>query len=444
MIGVRRFIRQIAGDDLGRLIARGASSALIINVTAAAALFGSYLVASNILSPRSFGDYVYVINWLNVLTLFTTLGLDTAALKFVPRYTANRELALLKGFVGQSRLLVFSASVATALVLGIGVILVSSHMRHELTTAFAIGCLLLLVLSLLRLVAVQVQATKHIVMAHAPIFVGRPILTAAGIIIVFLVVGRVSGPTAMVANLIATSISLVLTLVAAYLTMPTTLRSIKPKIDQRQWLRVAPSFVMYTGFVYLMQRVDILMLGAMNGTENAGLYSVAAQVATLVVFGLHAVVAITTPIISELSNKDDKRKLQEILKLASGGAFIVATIAVIVLIGAGSWILRLFGPSFSAAYSALTILCGGMLVFATMGLSSAVMNMTNHHKPAALSAGVALGVNIALNAILIPRYGIDGAAIATAASMILLSLTLMIYVYRKLKLNPTILPLSWL
>ncbi len=444
MTGIRRFIRRIFGDDLGGLLARGASSALIVNVTAAAALFGSYLVVSNILGPSSFGDYVYVINWLNVLTLFTTLGLDTAALKFIPTYTANRELALLKGFIGQSRLLVFGASVITALVLGLGVIIASSHMRHELTTSFVIGCLLLLVLSLLRLVAVQVQATKHIVMAHAPIFIGRPILTAAIIVIIFLVASRVSGPTAMIANLIATSISLLLTLVAAHLTMPTAIRSIKPKTDRHQWLSVAPSFVMYTGFVYLMQRVDVLMLGAMNGTENAGLYSVAAQVATLVVFGLHAVVAITAPIISELNDKNDKRKLQEILKIASGGAFIVAAIAMTVIVGVGPWILGLFGPSFSVAYSALTILSGGMLVFATMGLSSAVTNMTNHHVPAARSAGVALGVNIVLNAILIPLYGIDGAAIATAASMSLLSLTLMIYVCRTLKLNPTILPLSWL
>ena len=439
---IRTWLEKLTGDDVARILAKGASAAFIINVLAAMVGFGTHVALANVLGASHFGDYVYVIGWVNVLTLFTTLGLDTAAIRFIPVYTANGQHGLLRGLVARSRILTLSASLIAAAGLGIGVYI--ADVEPNLWQTFVVGCALLVVLTVLRLSAAQVQATKRIAQANAPIFVLRPAMVAAGIGAAYLLWTPVSSRMAMVINIASTSLALLITLWFLRRSLPAEVQASRPAVETRRWLQVMTAFVFYSGFLYLMSRVDILMVGALIGTENAGLYSVASQVAALVVFGLHAVTSIAAPVISELHEAEDRIKLRRVLKLASAASLGVAVVGAIALFVLGPWVLRAFGPEFPAAYRALCILCVGMLAYATIGLGNALMNMTNHHRPAAVVAGIALVSNIAFNALLIPRYGIEGAAIATASATVLSNLAILFYVLRRLQLNPTFLPLSWL
>jgi O-antigen/teichoic acid export membrane protein len=67
------------------------------------------------------------------------------------------------------------------------------------------------------------------------------------------------------------------------------------------------------------------------------------------------------------------------------------------------------------------------------------MTMTGHHRPAARIVGASAVLNLTLNVILIPRFGIAGAGMATAASIVLANLGMVIFVRRKLGFDPTLL-----
>jgi O-antigen/teichoic acid export membrane protein len=64
-------------------------------------------------------------------------------------------------------------------------------------------------------------------------------------------------------------------------------------------------------------------------------------------------------------------------------------------------------------------LCAGQLINAAMGSVGYLLIMTGHGRDAAASLGVGVAVNIILNALLIPVWGIEGAAFSSAIGQII-------------------------
>jgi len=111
-------------------------------------------------------------------------------------------------------------------------------------------------------------------------------------------------------------------------------------------------------------------------------------------------------------------------------AFSMAVLAI--LLAYGEPILNLFGHQFADAYVPMLVLTSGITAGSTMGSVGALVNLTGWEKASARSYAVALGTNITLNFILIPHFGMLGAAAATAVSTVLLSLQLALIAHYKL------------
>jgi O-antigen/teichoic acid export membrane protein len=144
--------------------------------------------------------------------------------------------------------------------------------------------------------------------------------------------------------------------------------------------------------------------------------------------------------ISELYWRGSHAELQRLVRLAAFGVLATAIPALVVLVILGSFVLRLFGPNFDAGYAALVTLCCGQLVNALAGSVGLLMSMTGHQKEAAGIVAVAAVLNVVLNLALIPRFGMVGAAVATATTTALWNLAMLAYVWKNLGVNPTILP----
>jgi O-antigen/teichoic acid export membrane protein len=99
--------------------------------------------------------------------------------------------------------------------------------------------------------------------------------------------------------------------------------------------------------------------------------------------------------------------------------------------------LNLFGENYLSGRSALFILCVGQLVNAATGSVGVLLNMTGHERAMVISVGMSAGLNICLNIFLIPRWGIDGAAVATIISLTFVNLVKVRWAYRYLGINVT-------
>ena len=80
-------------------------------------------------------------------------------------------------------------------------------------------------------------------------------------------------------------------------------------------------------------------------------------------------------------------------------------------------LLSLFGAEFEGGETALIILVAGQLIFAATGIAGTVLVMTGHESLLARGALVTAIANVALNAILIPPLGLEGAALSSTVAV---------------------------
>jgi O-antigen/teichoic acid export membrane protein len=94
--------------------------------------------------------------------------------------------------------------------------------------------------------------------------------------------------------------------------------------------------------------------------------------------------------------------------------------------------LMLFGPGFDAGYPLLFLLVFGVVARAAVGPCESLLTMSGNQNICAGVYALTLALNIGLNVVFIPLFGLWGAAIATAFAMIFEAVTLSFTVWRKL------------
>jgi len=440
--GFKSNLNRLKGDGIGAVLARGASAAFVVKVLGAGLAFASQVFLARIMGVESFGVYIYVISWITILSMLGRMGLDSSALRFVPSYTAHEEWGLLGGFFRRSRQMFLSASILLALIMASVIFLLRANFSDELVFTFMVGCLLLPVSVALQAHGAFLQGFKKIVQAQAPLLVVRPLLLIVGVFCVFMIFGQAVNPyTAMFADLLATLGAFILVYFYFITNQPENIRSTINVYRTDEWLKVSIPLLLVSGFGILLGQTDIVMLGMIKGATESGLYAAASKTSGLVAFGLMAVNAIAAPMISQLYSQGRMDELQRMVKLAAIAIMTFSLPASFVMVVWGEWILGLFGQSFTVSYYPLVILIVGQLVNSLAGSVGFLMTMTGHHKEAAYVFGASALLNIVLNAVLIPPYGLLGAAFATAITMSLWNIVLIVYVMRKLNINPTILAL---
>jgi O-antigen/teichoic acid export membrane protein len=104
----------------------------------------------------------------------------------------------------------------------------------------------------------------------------------------------------------------------------------------------------------------------------------------------------------------------------------------LVVLAAGHLLLSLFGGAFTSGYLVMAILLAGILAKSLVGPAETLLMMAGKQNLCvALYAG-ALTANVGLNLALIPHYGIEGTAIATASAMAVEAILLHLAVRRTL------------
>jgi len=110
--------------------------------------------------------------------------------------------------------------------------------------------------------------------------------------------------------------------------------------------------------------------------------------------------------------------------------FLTSLPVLIAILVFPSFLLGIFGEDFTAGKTALLILAFGQFFSTISGSVINILNMSNRQKTARNIIAICTFINVVLNLILIPIYGINGAAIATATSTILWNLASVLAIYR--------------
>ena len=421
-------------------LARGAAGAFTINVVGTGVAFLAQILLARVLGAESYGIYAYVYTWVVVLALLATLGFETGLLRFASAYVAREEWGLARGLVRYAERRVVLAAAAAAAVGFATVIGLMDRLPTELAHTFLMSFAIIPVIALLQVRASLLRAFGRVTAALAPNHLVRPLAILLGVGALGLGwTDVVHAPGAMAVALVAALLGLGLASVALRRARPSAMAHAKSAEERAVWRAAAAFMLLIATAQVLMRRTDVLMLGWFADTTQVGIYTVASRVADLVSFALTAVNIIFAPTISALYARGDHTGLQASVTMTAWWVTVSALAIAMPLFILAEVLLRLFGEAFVAGADALRILLFGQLINAAAGSVAYLMTMTALERQAAFIIVAAMIGNIALNAVLIPTFAMEGAAVANAITTAAWNIAMAVFLWRKLRIIPSIL-----
>jgi O-antigen/teichoic acid export membrane protein len=238
-------------------------------------------------------------------------------------------------------------------------------------------------------------------------------------------------------KVVSLAIAFVVGVVLLARVLPQEVKEAKPEHKILTWLKDGLPFIMLGGLAVINSRIDILMLGALKGAGAVGVYAVVSRVTSLIVFALGILNSVLSPTFATLYAEGKREQLQQVVTHSTRLISLFALVMTLGLIALRYSILQLFGAEFIQGQTALIILSIGYLVNALTGSVGLLLNMTRHAKFSAATVAFAALLNVCLNWLLIPKWGVNGAATATAISMIVGNVISAIWVRQKLGIKST-------
>jgi O-antigen/teichoic acid export membrane protein len=192
---------------------------------------------------------------------------------------------------------------------------------------------------------------------------------------------------------------------------------------------------MVDGFYFLLTYTDILVLKAFVDPAQIGIYYAATKTLVLISFIYYALSASFAHRFSEAHFSRRRDKLEAFVRDATRWTFWPSLAAALLLLAFGKPILWLFGPEFTAGYPLLFVLVIGLLARASIGPGERLLIMVGEQRLCAAIYATAFATNLVLCLLLVPEFGILGAAGSTATALIIESVLLFVMTKRRLGLH---------
>jgi stage V sporulation protein B len=170
---------------------------------------------------------------------------------------------------------------------------------------------------------------------------------------------------------------------------------------------------------FILAYADILLIGFYMAPEDVGIYSAASPASRLIFAFTMALYAVLIPTVSEASSKQGKEAAKKYFKMSLFGLLLVVLPAVLFALAFSNQIVKiLFTETYSRAVPSFEILVVGAAFLSLFMTNSGIFQgLGKPGSPMKILLVFAL-LDILLNALLIPRYGIEGAAFATALASV--------------------------
>ncbi|VEP16851.1 Membrane protein involved in the export of O-antigen and teichoic acid [Hyella patelloides LEGE 07179] len=390
-----------------------------------------------ILGSEVFGLYTLGMIVYQLGELFSRMGLETGVVRYVSIYLNAEDKVRLKGLLWQGIILPFLSGIVFGITLFLTSDLIAQGIfgKPELTPALKIVAI---ALPFGASVTVGIFATTGFEIAKYKVYVWELLLPFTNLLIAvsFCTVGwGLWGAT--VAWLIAVIVSLAATIYFTWSIFPAVFSSkIQPVFESKQLLAFSLP-LSFGSFLWLvMLWTDALMLGYFRPAAEVGIYRAASQTALLMTLFTRSLVTIFTPMIAKLYSKGEFEQLGTIFRTASRWSFSLTLPLFLIVVVTGKDILGVFGTEFTIGWLPLIILAGGQLARAGPGGFAMHMLAMSGHQYLKLFGDLLLAItNIGLNILMIPRWGMMGAAVATGISILGINLLRILQVYLVLRIQ---------
>lgn len=424
-------------------VARRTASVLVLRVMGMAFGYLLSLVVARWYGAEVLGGYVLSVTIVSMLSLFSTLGLDKAVLRYVSEGAEGPRC--------YSAWTYFSVASLTALTLSIALALVTFSLREFLAVKvfdgpgmqanLAVGSLIIVFM-----VNVLVNSEALRAKGHARLYTLIKSMQVSAAPLIFLAVFELLkiGEAAMrpIYGLLCGTASI------ALISFQLCSRDL-PGTD-RKWVwdaRLMAKMISFgfpvlisSSLAFIVLWIDTFMLGVMRSQAEVGIYNVTFKLAAAVTLSYLAVNVVITPSFARPSFREDVGAMRALSHKGSIIGMVFAGPAALVLIVFGKMLLGYYGREFTVGYGALMVLTAAQVFNAYAGSVSSLLTMTDHQRQLRNIMLLATALKLLLNLLLIPEMGIDGAAYSTAASLVTWNALAMLFIWKTFGFFPAYLP----
>jgi len=431
-----------AGEAMESRAAQDVAGSLFLNITGRLLQIGLAILLARILPLKEFGLFTLVMSWVMVLVVPSMVGTRQFLQREIAVAKSREQWARVKSLMRWSTRTTLGVSCIVIVVASCWV-LISIPSDNPERLVFLIGFILVPMTVLLQLWQAHLRGWGAILAGQIPGTVVQRllfgILLLAGLAF-FASVGM-NATIALVLQSVATVCALGVTalLKFRYLQVPRAERS---KPETWTWLRLSSRFTLLSGLVMLNSQIGILMVGAMLGKADTGIFAVAVKGADLLTVAFSAASMALAPRMAAFYSDSKHEKLQLMLTRAYRVVSLVTFPVFLLFVFAGNLFLNIFGPAFTVAWPALIILSLGQFFSVLSGPTGTMLSMAGHERVTAVGVAVSVVVTVVANIVLIPLMGINGAALSAFLGMITWNLLLVFLCYKRLGIWTPVLGIS--
>jgi O-antigen/teichoic acid export membrane protein len=411
---------------------RQALTAFAIRIASAAIAFVSQIILARLMGDFEYGIYAFV--WVIVILTgnLSCLGFHTSIIRFHHQHMAAGETGMLRGLNVASCLVALATSTLLALAGFAFLGVFGSSIASYYLVPVGLALFIIPMIALGDILDGMARARGWTVSALAPTFILRPILILVFMAGAELIDAQHDATTAMAAALAATYV----TTLAHLAQLTTLIRSEAGGSPRRYqlgtWMRYSLPLFLVDGISFLLTNADVVVVGFFLPPDQVGIYFAAAKTIVLVQFVYFSVKAAAAPRFSAIIAAKDHDALATFASQATRWTFWPSLVIGLCALAGGEILLSLFGPNFTAGYPLMAILFIGILTKASIGPAEILLSMAGHQKLCVGVYAVTLIAAIALYSVMIPLFGLTGAAVAAATAIMIESLLLHLAVRRTL------------
>jgi O-antigen/teichoic acid export membrane protein len=405
------------GSD-SSLVRRLAGAAFLIRLVSAAIAFVSQILLARWMGGFEFGVYVYAWTWVLLIGGMADLGLASAAQRFIPEYTEHKQFALLRGFLSGSRWLALLIAAAVAGCAAIAITLLSPHLDPPTIVPLYLTCPALAMFALWQVQSGIARSYNWVNLGLTPVYVLRQLLLLAlmGLAYAF------GLPTDAITAVIVSVVTLLGVGVGQLVILNRRLAGAVERGPRayapRAWLTTSSPIFLVEAFYLLLTYSDIIILQQFRPANEVAIYYAAVKTLALVAFIYYSVAQTIAHKFAEHHVTGDRKRLTAFVRQSVRLTFWPSLACILVLLALGRPLLRLFGADFVSGYYLMFIIAIGLLARASVGPAERLLNMLGERRSCAAVYGASFALSLVLCLLLIPRVGLAGAAIASAAALV--------------------------
>ncbi len=419
-----------------KTIAKGVSLLLVGMFLSKFFMYLYRIIVARYLGPSSYGLISLSLAVIGLITLFSLLGLPQGIVRYISYYRGKNDNKSINGVIFFTFLLTVPLSIILTILCFFFSESISITFFHKaelspILRIFVLSIPFLVIISNTEKILLAFQKIKYIVISRNIIENASKVILALFFILMGASVIGVS-----IAYLVAISLSTMVLLYFLHIKTYSFWNVFKDRIAvYRDLIRFSAPLLFNEIFANLLVWTDTLILGYLVSSALIGVYNAAVPTALLVYIFPTTFRTVFYPMISETyaQKKDYKMLCNSVNKWIF---FLTLPILCLLIIFSRNILNIFFGGAYTQGYLVLIVIASSYLIYSTAAVSHSLLFLFKKTKHVFFNTIFSFGVNITLNLLLIPKYGILGAAIATGSSLLLRTLLISVEAFYFTKIIP--------